>query len=117
MSVECIDFFAGKPAPTGFVSNVKFVNDINLWERGLPAVASGQSIEMSNVPASSRASPLPQVSLVATSFAFTEDQNCRSEPAREKPKGASGQGATLKIRIGSARRADQTAGNVIVDHA
>jgi len=56
------DAFASKPAPTrdlgmdsGYVPHHK-----TLWERGLPAKAVGQAAQMLNVPAPSRASPLPQ---------------------------------------------------------
>ena len=49
----------------------------------LLAKALVQSIPLLDVPASSRASPLPQGLWPAVGLAFTEDQNCGSEPARE----------------------------------
>ncbi len=47
------------------------------------AMAVGQSTSLLNVPASSRASPLPQGLWLAARLAFAEDQNCRSEHARD----------------------------------
>ena len=59
------------------------------------AKAVGQSTSLLDVPASSRASPLPQGLWPAVGLAFTEDQNCGSEPARES-------GGSVDISVGCA---------------
>ena len=59
------------------------------------AKAVGQSTSLLDVPASSRASPLPQGLWPAVGLAFTEDQNCGSGLAREG-------GGSVNISIGFA---------------
>ncbi|OXR30076.1 hypothetical protein PSJE_25265 [Pseudomonas jessenii] len=59
------------------------------------AIAVGQPTSLLNVPASSRASPLPQGWWPVVGLAFTEDQNCGSELARDS-------GGSASISVGCA---------------
>ncbi len=56
---------------------------IRIVGAGLLAKAVGRPISLLNVPASTRASPLPQGLWPAAELVVTEDQNCGSELARD----------------------------------
>ncbi len=80
ISVGCAGLFAGKPAPTGYCGWSQDSGSLKSKTVGasLLAMAVGLPTSLLNVPASSRASPLPQVLWPTAEFAFIEDQNCGS---------------------------------------
>ncbi len=77
INAGCTGLIASKLAPTGFSGVLRFgVRHKSTVGAGLPAIAEGQSTSMPDVPASSRASSLPQVSVVSSNFASDTDQLC-----------------------------------------